>query len=152
MTLVEKGKGEPFGQVRFFPLITLDSGARVGLDQDGAFVFVRAEDPNIIPYSPEQAYVFHEVVESKRNHFDDALEESANALGLPGIDVSIAFPTLPIVRAVLAKNMHYTTRLALTFLRPTELRDMRDEIKRIAEDRYLPTGLRDFAERLLVPS
>ncbi len=150
--LVEKGKGEPLGATRFFALITLDSGARIGLDQTGRFVLVREEDPQLVAFSIEDAYFFHEVVESRRRSFDEAVEESAKGLGLPAIEVSLAFPAVEIVRAVLLKNMHYTTRLALGWLHPSELRDVRDEIKRIATDRYTPTSLRDFAERLIVPS
>lgn len=149
--LVEEGKGEVLGQTRFFTLVTLDSGARIGLDEAAQFILVREDGASIVPFSLAEAYVFHEVVESRRNAFDDALEDGARALGLPALDVALAFPAIDIVRAVLAKNVHYTTRLALSWLRPSELRDMRDDIKRIIEDRYTPPPIRDLAERLLVP-
>ncbi|MRG90548.1 hypothetical protein [Polyangium spumosum] len=149
--LVEEGKGETIGTARFFPLVTLDSGARVGLDGEGRFVLARAEGDTIVVYTAEDAHVFHEVLEWKRSLFDDTLEDAARALGLSAVEVSFAFPVSGIVRAVLAKNMHYTTRLALAWLRPSELRDVQDDLRRVAEDRQLPTTLRDFAQRLLVP-
>ena len=103
----------------------------------GFFVHLRSED---------DGHMFHEVLEWNRNKFDDALEQGAKALGLPPIEVSLAFPASGIVRAVLVKNMHYTTRLALQWLRPSEVRDVQVEIRRIVEDRKIPTVLRDFAE------
>ena len=150
--LVEEGKGESIGSARFFPLVTLDSGTRVGLDGEGRFALASAEGDVLSAYTPEDAHVFHEVLEWKRSLFDDTLEDAARALGLPAVEVGFAFPVTGIVRAVLAKNMHYTTRLALSWLRPSELRNMQNNLHRVAGDRQLPTSLRDFAQRLLVPS
>ncbi|MDI1479048.1 hypothetical protein [Polyangium sp. y55x31] len=150
--IAAEGKGEPFGGRIFLPLVTLDSGARVGVDGDGTFVLASAEGDVISPYSTEDAHVFHEVLEWKRDAFDDKLEEAGRALGLPELSASLAFPASGVVRAVLAKNMHYTTRLALSWLRPSELRQVQDDIRRVAEDKQLPTTLRDFARRLLVSS
>jgi len=147
--LVEQGKGESISSTRFFPLVTLDSGARVGLDGEARFALITA-DGELRTFSNEEGHVFHEVLEWKRSAFDDALEEGGKSLGLPGFDVSLAFPTTGIVRAVLQKNMHYTTRLALAWLRPTDLRELRDDIRRIAEDRYTPSTIRDLASRLIV--
>jgi len=111
-----------------------------------------AEGDTLTPYTAEDAHVFHEVLEWKRSVFDDTLEDAARGLGLPAVEVSLAFPVSGIVRAVLAKNVHYTTRLAMAWLRPSELREMQDDLRRVAGDRQLPMSLRDFAQRLLVPS
>lgn len=146
--LVEAGGGEGVFGSRFFSLVELDSGARVGLDAAAHFCILWPEALHV--FSPDAGHMFHEVLEWKRTKFDDALEEGAKAHGLPGIEVSLAFPASGIVRAVLVKNMHYTTRLALQWLRPSELRDVQVEIRRIAEDRATPTALRDFANRLIL--
>lgn len=146
--LVEGGAGETVFAARFFPLVELDSGARVGLDAQARFAIALPEE--LCVFAPDVGHMFHEVLEWKRNKFDDALEEGAKAHGLPPIEVSLAFPATGIVRAVLVKNMHYTTRLAFQWLRPSELRDVQVEIRRIAEDRATPTSLRDFANRLLL--
>jgi hypothetical protein len=150
--LVEQGKGETLAGGRFFPLVTLDSGTRVGLDAEARFALASEDGTVVVPQIPEDGHLFHEALEWKRNTFDDALEEGARAHGLPPLEVSLAFPTPGIVRAVLAKNMHYTTRLALQWLRPSELRDVRDDLHRVADDRRIPTALRDLARRLLVPT
>lgn len=146
--LVECGGGELFFSSRFFPLVELDSGARVGLDVQARFVITIPE--SLCVYSPNAGHMFHEVLEMSRNKFDDALENGAKSHGLPALEVSLAFPASGIVRAVLIKNMHYTTRLALQWLRPSELRDVQTEIRQIVEDRRTPTALRDFANRLIV--
>jgi hypothetical protein len=150
--LAGEGKGESIAGSPFFALVTLDSGARVGVDGEGTFAIASAENDALAPYTEEEAHIFHEVLEWKRNLFDDTLEEGARTHGLPPVEASLAFPAVGIVRAVLAKKMHYTTRLALAWLRPSELRDVQDDLRRVTQDRQLPTQLRDFAQRLLVPS
>ena len=147
--LVERNGGEIFLGTRFFPLVDLDSGARVGLDAEARFAITLADA--LCAYAPDDAHVFHEVLEWKRNDFDDALERGAAAHGLVPIEVSLAFPSTGIVRAVLVKNMHYTTRLALQWLRPSEMRDVQVEVRRLVNDRATPTQLRDFAARLILP-
>lgn len=146
--LVECGGGELFFSSRFFPLVELDSGARVGLDTQSRFVVTLPE--SLCVYSPNAGHMFHEVLEWSRNKFDDALENGAKSHGLPAVEVSLAFPASGIIRAVLIKNMHYTTRLALQWLRPSELRDVQTEIRHIVEDRATPNTLRDFANRLIL--
>jgi hypothetical protein len=56
-----------------------------------------------------------------------------------------------VVRAVLAKEHPYLTRLALEWLRTTELRELRAEIKQVARSTDMPHAVRDLAERLVVP-
>jgi hypothetical protein len=150
--LVEEGKGDVVAGGRFLPLVTLESGARIGLDAEGRFAITDADGGPTRPYADEDGHIFHEALEWKRSRFDDALEEGARALGLPVDDVFAAFPVAGIVRAVLSKGMHYTTRLALLWLRPSELREMRDDLVRISQDRMLPTTIRELAGRLCVPS
>lgn len=149
LELVEAGAGESIFSTRFFPLVELDSGARVGLDAKGRFAIMHPEE--LWVFEPEHGHMFHEVLEWPRNKFDDALEAGAKVHGLPPLEVSLSFPAAEIVRAVLIKNMHYTTRLALQWLRPSEIRDVQVEIRRITEDRKVPTVLRDFAARMLLP-
>lgn len=146
--LVASDAGETVFSARFFPLVELDSGARIGLDAQARFAIVMPDA--LYVFTPDDGHMFHEVLEWNRNKFEDALEAGAKVHGLPALEVSWSFPATGIVRAVLVKNMHYTTRLAFQWLRPSELRDVQVEIRKIAEDRATPTALRDFALRLLV--
>jgi hypothetical protein len=127
--LVEGGGGELVFAVRFFPLVELDSGAIVGLDEKARFAITL---PDVLcTYAPDTGHMFHEVLEWKRNKFDDALEEGAKVHGLTTHEVSLAFPAAGIIRAVLV--------------------DVQGEIRRIVDDRATPTQLRDFAARMLLP-
>jgi hypothetical protein len=149
--ILEQGKGEAAGTARFLPLVTLDSNARVGIDERGQWVLV-LEDGEVRTYTPGDEHLFHEVLEWKRARFDEALEEGARSQGLPPDAVSLGFPATGIVRAVLSRNLHYLMRLGLLWLHPTELREMRDDIARVSEERGTPTPIKDLARRLLVPS
>ncbi len=146
--LVQAGGGEAVFGVRFFPLVELDSGARIGLDADACFAITLSD--SLCKYAPEEGHMFHEALEWKRNKFEETLEQGAKVHGLQPLDVSFSFPFAGIVRAVLERNMHYTTRLGLQWLRPSELRDVQAEIRRIVEARGTPTSLREFASRMLV--
>jgi hypothetical protein len=56
-----------------------------------------------------------------------------------------------VIRAVLAKGFPYLTRLALLWIRNTELRELRAEILVVSRSGEMPVPIRDLAERLLVP-
>jgi hypothetical protein len=71
----------------------------------------------------------------------------------PGVwHVLFAFPVADLVRAVLDKRISYLTRLALAWLRPTELRELRAEILAVSKDSFMPSPVRDLAGRLVVPA
>mgnify|MGYP001025074766 CR=1 FL=1 len=76
--------------------------------------------------------------------------------GLPDLRVdrlsAWAMAVIELVRAVIAKRSSYLTRLALSFLRPSELRDLRSEILGVTQDPMMPTTVKDFAARLVVPT
>jgi|HubBroStandDraft_2_1064218.scaffolds.fasta_scaffold377077_2 hypothetical protein len=148
--ILDGGGGEAAGELRFLPLVTLDSEARYGLDAEARWIIVPAEGP-VVRYEPATAHLFHEALEWKRDRFDDAIEESARAGGLPPIDVVFSFPAVDVVRAVLAKEHAYLTRIALQWIRPTELRELRAAIKAVALAPNMPLPVKDLAERLIVP-
>ncbi|AUX42899.1 hypothetical protein SOCE26_043370 [Sorangium cellulosum] len=148
--LLEAGGGEPLDAGRFLPLVTLESGARVGLDGSAAWVF--APDGGAAQvFAPERGQVFFEVLESRRDDFDARIEEAARAAGLPAEEVVYSFPADQVVRAVLAKGLPTMTRLALSWLRLTEVRALRADIAAVSRDPTMPAPIRDLAERLTVP-
>jgi hypothetical protein len=148
--ILDGGGGEIAEGQRFLPLVTLDSGARYGLDKDLAWILVSAEGVTV-RYAPAQAHLFHEALEWKRARFDDAIEAGAKAHGLPPEGVLFSFPAVAVIRAVLAKQASYLTRLALQWIGPTELRELRAEIKDVIGQDNMPVPVRELAERLLVP-
>jgi hypothetical protein len=142
--------GEGEGDPRFLPLITLDSGARYALDAELRWVLVAAEGGAVV-IGKDNVHLLHEAIEWKRDRFDDALAEAARALELPEDDVVFSFPVTEVVRALLKKRVSYFTRLALAWLRPTELRALRPELDFVAKDSFMPGPVRGLAERLVVP-
>jgi hypothetical protein len=146
--LFAKGKGQ--GEPPFLPLVTLDSEARYGLDAELRWVLV-APDAAPLVIDRSNAHLLHEALEWKRSRFDDAVTESARALGLPEDEIVDSFPVFDVVRAIFDKKVNFLTRLALGWLRPSELREVRADILLISKDRLLPGPLRDLAERLVVP-
>ncbi len=104
-----------------------------------------------MPTGADNLHLFHEAIEWKRDRFDDALAETARALGLPEDALFLAFPATGVVRAVLAKRSSYMTRLALLWLLPSELRELREDILTVCRDAFMPTPVKDLAHRLVVP-
>ncbi|WP_437682760.1 hypothetical protein [Sorangium sp. So ce131] len=147
--LLEAGGGEPLDGGRFLPLVTLESGARVGLDGSAAWVFA-PEGGAAQVFAPERGQVFFEVLESRRDDFDARLEEAARAAGLPPEEVAFSFPAEQVVRSVLSKGLPTMTRLALSWLRLTEVRALRADIAAVSRDPTMPGAIRDLAERLTV--
>jgi hypothetical protein len=154
--LIDGGAGEPIpggaAGDRFLPLVTLDSGARCGLDAAGRWILVPDDGRAPVRWAPELAHLFHEPLEWKRDRFDDAIEQAARALGLPPDDVVFAFPAIEVIRAVLAKQQSYLTRLALQWIRPTELRPLRADIVAVTKQDDIPAAIKLLAERLVVPA
>jgi hypothetical protein len=174
--ILDAGGGEPLGPgpslpPRFLPLVTLDSGARCGLDRDAAWIFLPGDGRPAVrcppatagapaprpttgapaPEPPAAAHHFHEVLEWKRSRFDDSVEAAARAAALPVDEAVFSFPAVDVVRAVLAKQHAYMTRLALEWLRTTELRELRAEIVAVGRALDMPVAVKDLAERLTVP-
>ena len=92
--ILEAGGGEPLdaaGTSRFLLLVTLDSGARCGLDHEARWVLLPEDSRAAARYTPEAAYLFHEALEWERGRFDDAVESAAKAQGLPAEEVLFSF-------------------------------------------------------------
>jgi hypothetical protein len=151
--LLEAGGGEPLpgAEARFLPLVTLDSGARCGLDAEARWLLVPDDGGAALTWADAHAHLFHEALEWKRGRFDDAVEDAARALGLPAEEVLFSFPAVAVVRAVLAKEQPYLTRLALQWIRPTEARELRRELLAVARQDGMPAPVRELASRLVVP-
>jgi hypothetical protein len=147
-SLAELLAARPEGELP--PLVTLDSGATISLDRAGRWLHRSAEGPTTA-FGPDTAHAFAEVVEQPRDAFEEALAAGARAAELPPDEVVLSFPTLEVTRAVLAKNYAYLTRLALAFIRPSELREMRAAIVAVVEAKETPGPIRDLARRLTVP-
>ncbi|WP_437820207.1 hypothetical protein [Sorangium sp. So ce1078] len=149
--VLEAGGGEPLEGGRFLPLATLESGARVGLDGSATWVFAPEGGGAALALSSERGRAFFEVIESKRDDFDARIEAAAKAAGLPPEEVAFSFPAADVVRAVLARGLPSMTRLALSWLRLTEVRALRADIVAVSRDPTMPVPIRDLAERLTVP-
>src|SRR6185503_3821684 len=126
-SILEKGGGEVVGGLRLVPIVTLDSGARYGVDGELRWILIpEASAPTVI--GDETVHLLHEALEWKRDRFDEAIEQAARAIGLPESDLCFAFPAVALVRAVITKGSSYLTRLALLWIRPSERRELREEI------------------------
>jgi hypothetical protein len=145
------GRGEGAGEPRFLPLLTLDSGARYGLDAELRWILVAAEGGAVVAIDMDTVHLLHEAIEWKREAFDEALAEAARTHNLPEDEVVFSFPVAALIRAVLEKRISYLTRLALAWLRPSELRELRVEILAVSKDSFMPAPVRGLAERLVVP-
>src|SRR5262245_40559860 len=90
--ILDGGGGEPLSDSeRFLPLVTLDSGARWGLDRGARWVILPEDGRPAARYTVAQAYLFHEALEWKRDRFDDAIESAAKEHGLPQEAVLFSF-------------------------------------------------------------
>lgn len=148
---LEAGKGKTKGGMHYLPLATLESETVIGVDAELRWLAVPPDERPPFVYGPGTEHVLSEVIEWKREALETALESGAAALGLPLDDVLFSFPTVGIVRGILNKQSAYLTRLALQWLRTTELRELRADLVRVAEDKYLPRPVKDLASRLIVP-
>lgn len=148
----EGGAGEELLGSRFLPLITLGSDTRVGLDPEGRWVVAPGDGRAPFRCEPGGEAALYEVLESKRPEFETMLGEGARGFGLPADEVVLAFPAVEVVRAVLEKHMAYTTRLALLWPLPSELRELRADIEKVSKAKETPVALRELAERLIVPA
>lgn len=136
------------------PLVTLDSGARYGLDVASGsvrWIIDHGDGRPNTAFSGETAHLFHEALEWKRDRFDNELEESARSFGLSADDVVFSYPVFDVARAIFAKKSSFLTRLMLEWLRPTELRELRVEIKEVIATPNMPRAVIALAERLVVP-
>ncbi|HEX4462110.1 MAG TPA: hypothetical protein VGM56_09205 [Byssovorax sp.] len=133
------------------PLVTLDSGAVVGVDAKGRFTFT--SDAGVrSAFDATSAVAFGEVVEQGRDAFEERLAAGARAAELPADEIVAAFPAVELVRALLAKEFAYLTRLSLLWILPSELRELRADIVRISESDRTPGPIKDLAKRLIVPA
>jgi hypothetical protein len=148
----EGGAGEPLLGSKFLALITLDSDTRVGLDPEARWVVAPGDGREPFRCEPGDEHALYEVLETKRNEFEKRLAEGARGHGLSEDDVVLAFPAVEVVRAVLLKHMAYTSRLALLWLIPSELRELRGDIERVIKAKETPVSIRELASRLLVPT
>jgi hypothetical protein len=153
--ILEGGRGEQSGDRQFVPLLSLDSGARYGIDAQGqwmALLPASAETRNeaATVYTQADPHAFYEALEQPRSVFETRLEEGARAVGLPPAEVVLSFPAVQLVRAVLARQSAYLIRRALLWIHPTELRELRPDLVRLVESPHLSTHVKDLAERLIV--
>jgi hypothetical protein len=149
--ILEGGGGEALGDGRFLPLITLDSEARLGLDASGVWTVVPNDGRPVARCTPGNEHMLYEVFETKRGDFEEKLTQAAASAGLPGEETMLAFPATAVVRAILEKEEPYLMRLALQWLLPTELRELRAAIVKVTVTRDIPKVVKDIAARLIVP-
>lgn len=146
LSLLSERLGE--GDRSFLVLVELESGATVGLDASGAWHY-GAEEDEPVRFEKGRETGFAEVVEMPRRDFEDRLEAAASQHGLPCDDIVLAFPAIPLIRALLAQRSGYMWRLALLWMLPSEVGLLQDEIRRVARAADAPGAVKDLAQRLL---
>ena len=156
--VVAAGAGEVVADHRFVPIVVLESGARLGLGRpEGASEGLPQPSWLLVTGATVQAFAagrerhFVELLEWSRSIFDDTVERAAAARGLPAEEVLFSFPAVELVRAMLQSGSAHYCRVALSWLRASELRALRGEIVAVSGDTTLPTAVRELAVRLTVP-
>ncbi len=147
---LDAGRGEVLGGRAVLPLVTLESGGRVAIDAELGWSLLMP-DGSVRPATAGEEHVLYEAVEQKRAEFEGAIEDAARAVGLDPDAVVLAFPSTGVVRAVLARRVPFLVSLALRWLLPSELRELRPDILRVAQGSDLPRPVRELAEHLVVP-
>lgn len=144
-------RGEGQGEPPFLPLVTLDSDARYGLDAQLRWILAGPDGAAPVVIDKGNVHLLHEALEWKRSRFDDAVADSARALGLPEDEIVDSFPVFDLVRALFERRVVFLTRISLEWLRNSELREVRAEILAVSKDPKMPGPIRDLAARRVVP-
>ena len=150
---------ESIADRRFVALLTLDSGMRYGLhfdvDEQGVVTHAPAwaveREGALTCFDVDTAKHFVEVLEHDRRQFEERLEARAREVGLPEMDVVFSFPAFDLVRAMMSSESHHYMRLGMSWLLPSELRELRAALITIRDNGELPDRLRSLAHRLVVP-
>ena len=138
-------------QQPFVSLLTLDSGAQYGLTRSGEeLVWAVKSDAELTAFSSSTAKRFVELIEHNRRDLDDRIEAAAADKGLPPIETALSLPVFELARILLRGPSHHFLFATMRWLQPTDLRELRDELKKIAENEELPQPMRDLAQRLVV--
>lgn len=148
--LIEAGAGESVGGTPFLPLLELESETRFGLTLQEGWT-AHPPDKPLVAFAEGREQEFLEAIETKRGDFEARLGEAAEEAGLPAKSVLLSFPFTALARFALTRKSPYIVRLALLWLVPSELRDLRAEIASVASDRDFPKPVRGLAEHLTVP-
>jgi hypothetical protein len=151
--LVAAGKTEALGGVDFAGVFDLGTGLRYGLVllPEGDVGWAVVDGARLVKFAPETAAFFVEVLEHSRREVDDRIEREAAQRGLPAEPTLFSFPSVALVRAIAATRAPHFCRMALVWLLPTELRELRGDIQALARDEECPEELRDLAAHLVVP-
>jgi hypothetical protein len=146
--LLEAGEAEPYAEHHFVSVLTLDSGMRYGLIEDGSWALVEGDELTV--FAPGTEMLFVEVLEVPRDEFDDRVLEAGRGIGCDPEELLFSFPVVELVSATLASASPHFRRISLMWLLPTELRGLRQAILAVAQDRSMPGSLRELAQRMVV--
>ena len=145
------GGGEKVKDLSYVPLVVLESGTKYGLNEKGEWVAHRTGTTDLMTFGPGTEPQFCEAVEQKRGDFDQMLSDRAQALGFDPDATVLSFPSVEFVRDLLHRQSILFTRLALLFLLPSELRELRADIREVSANQGMPRPIRDLANHLTVP-
>ena len=154
VALAKESETECVDGQHFLGVFTLDSGFRYGLafdDELEQLGWAVGTDEGMQLFAERNVGHFVEVLEHRRSDFDEQLERGATELGLPALETLLSFPALSLIRAVLTNFSQHFIGLGLRWLLPSELRALRKEIQRVADDKLMPQALRELAAHLVVP-
>jgi hypothetical protein len=149
--ILQAGGGEPVGTETYVRIFELGSETRYGLCADETWTAHRPGTSVLVHLGDGTEPHFCEVVECKRAEFEELLAAGARKVGLDPDALTLSFPSVAIVRALLQRESVHYTRLGLLWLLPSELRELRPHILEVAQNRTLPTSVRDLARHLVVP-
>lgn len=93
---------------------------------------------------------FVELLDIPRRDFEEQLEASARAAGLPPEDTLFSFDAPRLVETILATRSQHFCRVGLKWLLPSELRALSPAMRRLAADEDMPRDIRELAEHLAV--
>jgi hypothetical protein len=139
----------------FVSLIDFDTGLRYGLvtTEDGSGEHGRwavASQGKVTLFESGGERAFVELVEHPRREVEAKIEAAATKLGLPPLDTTWSLPTIDLLRALMRAGSQHYARLALGWVLPSELRELRSDIQAVANNNSFPAGVRSLAERMIV--
>ncbi len=149
------GGAEAFAGEAFVALLDFGSGLRYGLvaTADGAGDHGRwavAHEGKLRVFGSGSERDFIELLEHPRRDVDAQIEGAAAKAGLPGLETAWSLPSIELLRATLRGRSQHFARLALAWILPTELRELRADLRACAENDSFPDAVRRQAEHLIV--
>ena len=143
---------QKLGKDRMAVLLDLASGAQFGLLlQAEQLCWARRHGNETVVFSESSAKQFVEWLEQDRRELEDLVEKRAQQLELPGLETVLSLPVFELARVLLKGPSPYFVYQMMRWLQPTDLRELRVELKAVADNAEWPVPIRELASHLVVP-